>query len=61
MGTTRNGAISMVRTAPRPGNLRSSSSASSRPITRLISTTVTVSSTVVHTDLRSSGVVRTSE
>ena len=45
-GTTRNGVIIIVRTAPRPRNLRSSSSAMSMPSTRLTSTTTTVSSIV---------------
>jgi len=46
-GTMRNGVIIMVRTAPRPTNFRSSSSAMTRPSTRLTITTVTVSATVV--------------
>jgi hypothetical protein len=52
-GTTRNGAIIMVRTTPRPKNVRSSSSATSSPSTRLISTTATVSTTVVTIEERS--------
>ena len=49
-GTIRNGVIIMVRTAPRPMNLRSSSSAMHSPSTRLTSTTVTVRMIVVITD-----------
>ena len=42
-GTTRNGVIIIVRTAPRPRNLRSSSNAMPRPRSRLMRTTPAVS------------------
>jgi hypothetical protein len=41
-GTIRNGVIIMVRTTPRPRNLRSSSSAMPMPSRRLTRTTTTV-------------------
>ena len=58
-GTTRNGAIIIVRTTPRPKKVRSSSSAMSMPRTRLTATTVKVSRIVVHTALRMLGLVKT--
>ena len=59
MGTTRNGAIIMVRTAPRPANFRSSSRAMSSPRTRLTRTTETVRMTVFQTAERSWALVNT--
>jgi len=58
-GTIRKGAIIMVRTAPRPANRRSSSSAMPSPSSRLTSTTTTVSSMVVITDARTFSSVKT--
>jgi hypothetical protein len=51
-GITRNGAISSVRTMPRPRNFRSTSSAQTSPTSSDSSTAPTVSLTVTHNALR---------
>src|SRR3954454_2946830 len=51
-GITRNGAISSVRTTPRPRNLRSTSSAQASPSRTAASTAPTVSRTVTTSALR---------
>jgi hypothetical protein len=51
--------MSIVRTSPRPRNLRSSSSASARPSTTLMMTTVAVRATVVRIDSRSAASLTT--
>ena len=52
IGTIRNGAIIIVRTAPRPQNLRFSSNAMHNPRISEISTTPTVITTVFQTSRR---------
>ena len=59
IGTTKNGVIIIVRTTPRPRNLRSSRTATIRPSTTEIPTTETVKMIVFPTAWRSDGSVNT--